>query len=502
MWGKQKLTTHKKDKRQSDLELNAVIGQKGQSVEVNNDEARNESEVSDRHDNNIEGKGENRVVSQGDSNGGSEGKSQDEDKGIFSEKEAGEDQASKHQPTVLLGVTGCVAAYKACELVRILQKAGARVKVVMTPMGAQFVTPATFKALTREEVALAPIDDPKNPIHHISLAQEADVFVIAPATANTLNKLANGVADNLLTTTALATEAPLIVAPAMNVHMLRDETTQESLQRIRERGVQIVEPKAGYLACGDLGDGRLSPVEEIADVVLSELDRAQNLKDKIILITAGPTREYLDPSRFLSNPSSGTTGYLIAEECARRGAKVILISGPTNLPAPFGCEVVYVTSADEMYAAAREAFIDNTLDAAVFSAAVSDYKPIMRSKQKQKKSEWGSEAILHLIANHDILATLAADKGTTFVIGFAAETQRVIEAATEKLERKGANLIVANDVSDPLLGFASSHNRWHLVSKDGVETTDVLHKRALAKLLVDKITQALEKRISPSPKGI
>jgi phosphopantothenoylcysteine decarboxylase/phosphopantothenate--cysteine ligase len=398
----------------------------------------------------------------------------------------------EQEPTVLLGVTGGVAAYKSCELVRILQKAGARVKVVMTPMGAEFVTPATFKALTREEVALAPIDDPSRPIHHISLSAEADVFVIAPATANTINKLANGVADNLLTTTALATEASLIVAPAMNVHMWRDEATQDSLKRLRERGVQVVEPEAGYLACGDIGEGRLAPVEAIADVVLAELRRARDLAGKRVLITAGPTREHLDPARFLSNPSSGATGYAIAEECARRGAQVVLVSGPTELPDPFGCDVVRVVSAEEMFEAAQQAFTELSPDVAVFTAAVADFRPIARSGQKLKKGTCGSEMTLQLVANPDILATLAADKGKTFVVGFAAETQDVISAAETKLIAKNADLIVANDVSDPALGFASSHNRWHFVSAAGVETTETLHKKTLAGLLVDKIVKATE----------
>ncbi len=390
----------------------------------------------------------------------------------------------------MLGVTGCIAAYKACELLRSLQKSGARVKVVMTPMAAEFVTPATFKALSGEEVAIAPIDDPARPIHHISLAEEADVFVIAPATANTINKLANGVADNLLTTTALATEAPLIIAPAMNVHMWRDEVTQESMDRLYERGAVIVEPESGYLACGDVGEGRLAAIEDIAQATLAELSRSRDMEGKSLLITAGPTREHLDPARFLSNPSSGKTGYLIAEEAARRGARIALVSGPTDLKDPFGCSVVRVTSAEEMLEAAEQAFAELEPDAAVFTAAVADFRPLERSQQKLKKGDRGRETTLQLVANPDIMATLAADKGLTYVVGFAAETQDVIEAAAAKLETKNADMIVANDVSDPTLGFASAHNRWHFVSKDGVESTEILHKRTLAGLLVDRIAEA------------
>jgi phosphopantothenoylcysteine decarboxylase/phosphopantothenate--cysteine ligase len=396
-----------------------------------------------------------------------------------------------YEPTVLLGVTGGIAAYKACELVRLLQKANVRVKVVMTPMGAQFVTPATFKALTREEVALAPIDDPSSPIHHITLAEEADVFLIAPATANTLNKLANGVGDNLLTTTVLATEAPILVAPAMNVHMWRDEATQQSIARLRARGVEVIEPEAGYLACGDSGEGRLAPIEEIARRTLEELRRARDLEGRRILITAGPTREHLDPVRFISNPSSGTTGYALAQEAARRGGEVTLVSGPVNLPQPFGVTVLPVTSALEMFEAAREVFSQGNPDAAIFSAAVADFRPALCAENKVKKTDLDEHLSVQFVPNPDILKTLAADKGSTYVVGFAAETQNVVAEAQRKLRAKNADLIVANDVSAPGLGFASSHNRWYFVTAAGVEETEVLHKKTLATLLLDTVARAL-----------
>ncbi|MDR1014095.1 MAG: bifunctional phosphopantothenoylcysteine decarboxylase/phosphopantothenate--cysteine ligase CoaBC [Coriobacteriales bacterium] len=438
-----------------------------------------------------------------------------------------EAEAPKMGPTVLLGVTGCVAAYKACEVVRLLQKAGIRVKVVMTPAGAEFVTPTTFRALTHTEVALAPVDDAGAPVHHISLAQEADVFLIAPATANTLNKLAGGIADNLLTTTALATRAPLLVAPAMNVRMWRDETTQASLGRLRERGVAIIEPEAGYLACGEIGEGRLAPVEEIVAWVLEECRRAHDLEGRRILVTAGATREHLDPVRFVSNPSSGRTGYAIAEEAARRGADVVLVSGPTTLPDPFGCTVVRVTSALEMLAAAEAAFAGgvsgkpdecdragetpdecgraggaaplaaaapHAFDAAIFTAAVADFRPANPQEHKLKKGEQEGGLTLHLVPNPDILKTLAQNRGGALIVGFAAETREVVASAQRKLHEKGADLIVANDVSSAALGFASTHNRWHFVADTGVETTDVLHKRTLACLLLDRLTRALAAR--------
>ncbi|MDR2196851.1 MAG: bifunctional phosphopantothenoylcysteine decarboxylase/phosphopantothenate--cysteine ligase CoaBC [Coriobacteriales bacterium] len=407
-----------------------------------------------------------------------------------------------HPPTILLGVTGCVAAYKSCELVREFQRAGARVKVVMTPMGAEFVTPATFQALTREEVALAPVNDPSQPIHHISLAREADVFLIAPATANTLNKLANGVADNLLTTTALATEAPLLIAPAMNAHMWRNDATQKAVNALHTRGIEVLEPEAGYLACGEMGEGRLAPLPEIVERTLASLARARDLEGRRILVTAGPTREHLDPARFLSNPSSGRTGYAIAAEAARRGAEVVLVSGPTELPDPFGCTVVRITSAAQMLDACELHF--RGMSAAIFTAAVADFRPAKRSEHKLKKAAWlpaqhdatqpaegapDASYQLSLTRTPDILATLAARKGRAFIVGFAAETDDVLAAAREKLVQKNADLIIANDISDPALGFASSNNRWHFVTAEGTQATDTLSKTALARLLCDRIAQ-------------
>ena len=397
-----------------------------------------------------------------------------------------------HQPTVLVGVTGCIAAYKSCELVRALQNEGARVKVVMTEHGAQFVTPVTFKALTGEPVALELFDDPNAPIHHISLAREADVFVIAPATANVINKLAAGVADDLLTTTALATHAPLLVAPAMNTHMWRDETVQNSLQTLRQRGVTIIEPESGYLACGDEGEGRLAPIEQISQAAMAELKRARDLAGQRILVTAGPTREPLDPVRFISSPSSGLTGYAIAEEAVRRGAEVTLISGPVDLPNPFDVTVIRVQTAQEMFEAATEHFARAT--SAIFTAAVADFRPENSAEHKLKKGrDTAADGSLTLILtpNIDILATLAAKKGSTFVVGFAAETQDIITAAQSKLVTKNADLIVANDVSSPALGFGSSHNQVWFISADAVEKTEVITKKELARLLLDKVVSHL-----------
>ncbi|MDR2109431.1 MAG: bifunctional phosphopantothenoylcysteine decarboxylase/phosphopantothenate--cysteine ligase CoaBC [Coriobacteriales bacterium] len=401
-----------------------------------------------------------------------------------------ESNQKSNQKTILLGVTGSVAAYKACELVRTLQKSGHRVKVVMTQYGSEFVSPAIFKALTNEPVAIKLADDPGAPVHHISLAREADIFCIAPCTANVLNKLANGVAGDLLATTALATTAPLLVAPAMNVDMWRNPVTQESITRLEERGVRVIQPEAGYLACGEEGEGRLAPVEQIVAAIAEELARPSDLAGRRVMVTAGPTREFLDPVRFISSPSSGMTGFAIAAEAARRGAEVTLITGPVALANPPGVQVLRVTTASEMLVACQTPFA--LADAAVFSAAVSDFRPAACAEQKTKKGD----AVLQveLVHNPDILATLAANKNDTFTIGFAAETSDVLANACAKLAAKNADLIVANDVSLPDIGFSSTQNKVWFVSgpkKTDVEETGVISKRELARLIVDRIVVAL-----------
>ena len=347
--------------------------------------------------------------------------------------------------TVLLGVTGCVAAYKSCEILRLLQKAGLRVKVVMTQHATEFVTPYQFRALTREPVAVGLFDDaPGDPIHHISLAQEADLFLIAPCTANVLAKLAHGVADDLLTTTALATTAPLVVAPAMNVAMYEAAATQENLEELRRRGVTVIDSDEGYLACGDVGKGRLADPQAIAEAVCALLGVKRDLEGKTVVITAGPTREYLDPVRFISNPSSGKTGFALAQAAVERGAKVVLVSGPCSLADVEGAEVVRVESAQEMFDAVDERF--DSSDIAIFSAAVCDMRPAERSSRKLKKGD--DDAALEtisLVRNPDILATMGARKKPgQIVVGYAAETEDVESNARKKLIAKHADAIVGN----------------------------------------------------------
>lgn len=383
---------------------------------------------------------------------------------------------------ILLGVTGCIAAYKSCEILRLLQKAGQDIKVVMTEHATEFVGPTTFRALSGHEVAVELFDEPGDPIHHISLAKEPDLFLIAPATANVIAKIAQGVADDLLTTTALATKAPLVIAPAMNVEMWRDEATRANVAMLEARGCTIVYPDDGYLACGDVGAGRLASPDIIVEAALDVLARTRDMEGMRVLVTAGPTQEPLDPVRYLSNGSSGKSGYALAAEARDRGAQVTLVSGPVSLPDPEGVEVIHVRTALEMLEACEAPFAD--ADIAVFVAAVSDWRPEAMREQKIKHD--GNGMTVTLVPNPDIAATLAANKGTTKVVTYAAETHDVIENAKKKLAAKNADLVVANDVSGEL-GMGSADNRVWFVSADGVEELPVLPKRLIARKLFDRL---------------
>lgn len=399
------------------------------------------------------------------------------------------DAAATGGKTVLLGVTGCIAAYKSCEIVRALQKAGVRVKVVMTEHATEFVGPTTFRALTHEKVAVGLFDDPEDPIHHVSLAQEADAFLIAPCTANVIAKIANGIADDLLTTTALATTAPLIIAPAMNVNMYDNGATRYNIGKLHIRGARIVEAGDGYLACGDVGKGRLADIEDIVGATLDELGVRRDLDGRRVMVTAGPTVEPIDPVRYISNRSSGKTGYAIARAAALRGADVTLVSGPVSLPAPEGVRVVRVRTAHEMLEAAEEAFRD--ADIAVFAAAVADMRPRAVSDRKLKKSLDGDElGAIELVENPDILATLAARKDRQVVVGFAAETNDVVPNAEAKLAAKRADFVVANQVGEGM-AFGTDDNAVWFVDAEEVEELPRMPKSRLADEILDKAVQFL-----------
>lgn len=392
---------------------------------------------------------------------------------------------------MVLGVTGCIAAYKACEIVRTLVSDGITVKAIMTEAATRFIGPLTLRTLTGHAVITSLWDDPgAAAVHHVSLAQEADVILIAPCTANVLAKLASGYADDMLTTTVLASEAPLVIAPAMNTHMWRAEATVANVETLRTRGAIIVEPEVGELACGEIGEGRLAPIDEIIEAVRTELRCIRDLAGVRVLVTAGPTYEPLDPVRFLGNRSSGLTGYLIAQEAARRGAKVTLVSGPTSLPDPFDVAVVRVQTAEEMLDAAQKAYA--TADVFIATAAVADYRPAHLSIEKIKKGE--ERLSLELVRTPDILATLAENKGARLLVGFAAETSNLLQSAREKLMRKSLDLVVANDVSNPELGFGARDNKVAFVDATGVRNLPVCSKRTIARELVDEVARRLARR--------
>ena len=397
------------------------------------------------------------------------------------------DSVSPVQPlrdkTILLGITGGIAAYKSCYLVRDLQKLGARVKVMMSEHATEFIGPLTFRALTHEPVAVGLFDDPSDPIHHISLAQEPDLVIVAPATANIIAKMANGIADDLISTTLLATPHPILIAPAMNTGMWKAAATQENMRALRKRGVRAVGPGSGYLACGDVDSGRMSEPADIAQAALELLDpRPQDLAGKRIVITAGPTYEPVDPVRFVGNRSTGKMGIALAEAARRRGAIVKLVLGPSDIAAPHGVDVVRVETAAQMRDAAFDAFAD--ADVAICAAAVADYTPAHPADHKLKKSNERLDRI-DLVETLDILAELSSIKGQRTVIGFAAETDDVLEFARQKLLRKGCDVIVANDVSRSDSGFGTETDKAWLVSAEGAQELPTLDKRELAERILD-----------------
>jgi len=386
---------------------------------------------------------------------------------------------------VALGVTGCIAAYKAVEVLRGLQKRGAGVRVVMTRHATEFVGPLTFQAISGYPVIaemFAPGEDPE--IKHIQLAQSIDLLLVAPATANALAKFANGIADDFLSTLYISTTAPVVVAPAMNVEMWAHPATRENVRRLRERGVHFIDPEEGYLACRTVGAGRLAEPDEIvrrACEIIGVSATKQDLRGERVLITAGPTQEAIDPVRFVSNRSSGKMGYALAEAALARGAEVTLITGPVSISSPEGARTIPVRSAAQMYEAVRDNLDDSTL--VVMAAAVADYRPASVHQQKIKKN--GSALLLDLEPTDDILAAISQEVSSRVVIGFAAETENVIDNARKKLEEKGADLIVANDVSASDGGFDVDTNRIALVSPEGVIELPLLSKREAAARILD-----------------
>jgi phosphopantothenoylcysteine decarboxylase / phosphopantothenate---cysteine ligase len=400
---------------------------------------------------------------------------------------------------VALGVTGGIAAYKAAEIVRLLQDRGIRVQVVMTRAAQEFVRPLTFAALSGEKVIIgmfSPGEEQEpnidSAIEHIAVAQAIDALVVAPATADVLAHFAQGISSDFLTTLYLATTAPVVVAPAMNVNMWNHPATRANLEILRQRGVKIVEPGSGYLACGMTGAGRLADNEAIVAAVLEALGASQDLSGETVLITAGPTREKIDPVRYLTNRSSGRMGYALAEAALRRAARVLLVSGPTALTPPGAAELTRVESAEEM----RNAVLDLLPHATIVikTAAVSDYRPKAVARQKIKRK---GPMSLELEATPDILKEISLRKQSQIVVGFAAETENVLENARQKLAAKHLDAIVVNDVSHEGVGFDSDRNAATILTHDDVVEVPETTKWEVAQRVLDQIVRLLQQRKSP-----
>lgn len=396
--------------------------------------------------------------------------------------------AGKH---ILLGVTGSIAAYKAAALVRLLVKAGCEVQVVMTALAKQFITPLTMATLSQRPI-LVEFFDPENGAwnSHIKLGEWADCMLIAPATANTLAKMAHGVADNLLLTSYLSARCPVAVAPAMDLDMYAHAATQDNLRLLQERGVKVVEPGSGFLASGLEGKGRMAEPEQIVEFLEALFDeKKKSLAGKHLLVTAGPTREAIDPVRYITNHSTGKMGYALAGELAERGARVTLVSGPTQLPVPRGVERVDVTSAEEMYQAAVAAF--RGADGAIMCAAVADYTPLEVADKKIKKSD--DDMAIRLKRTRDIAAELGREKGGRLLVGFALETDNEAEHAASKLEKKNLDFIVLNSLRDAGAGFGVDTNIVTLIDRAGAEQLPLLPKREVAACIIDKLESLITK---------
>ena len=396
---------------------------------------------------------------------------------------------------VLLGITGGIAAYKSADLVRRLQDDGADVRVVMTRSAQEFITPLTMQALSNHPVHLDLLDtETESVMGHIELARWADAVLVAPATADFIARLTSGHGDDLLTTICLAAECGVIIAPAMNQAMWAKPSTQQNTQLLKQRGISLLEPDVGLQACGETGAGRLMDVAEIVTALASRFVTT-SLAGRHVVITAGPTREAIDPVRYISNHSSGKQGYALALAAIEAGAKVTLISGPTNIDAPDRASVVAVQSADEML----EAVMSSIGDADIFIgvAAVADYKPVAALNQKIKKSG-GNTLTLKLIENQDILKTVANLGDRPFTVGFAAETENVVDYARTKLTAKNLDMIVANNVADTSIGFNSDHNETTIITKTLAGTTEAQQpkmskenlSRKLIGLIAEQITEA------------
>ena len=386
---------------------------------------------------------------------------------------------------VVVGVTGGIAAYKSAELVRKLKKLNATVHVIMTKNACEFITPLTMQTLSQNSVVVDMFKEPESwDIGHISLAQKADVFLVVPATANILGKVANGIADDMLSTTIMATKAPAIFACSMNTNMYENQIVQSNISRMKKVGCIFVEPEFGELACGQEGNGRLADLDDIVAKVIKVLKYKPELAGKIVLVTAGSTREYFDPVRYITNGSTGKMGYAIAKVAVAKGAKVILVSGPVNLKKPHGVEMVDVVTAQEMYDEVLKRF--DCADVIIKSAAVADYKPKSVSENKIKKSS--NNIFVEMEKNPDILKQIGAKKGSKIIVGFCMETENLEQHALSKLKEKNLDLIVANDLTTEGAGFGTDTNVVKIINKYGmVKDLPIMSKEEVADRIFDEI---------------
>lgn len=392
--------------------------------------------------------------------------------------------------TVVIGVSGGIAVYKTLDVVSRLRKLGVNVNVIMTKSATEFVTPLSFQSLSQNYVVCDMFEDPKTwDVEHISLAKRADVFLIAPATANVIGKIANGIADDMLTTTVMATKAKVLIAPAMNTNMYENPILQRNINTLKELGYNFVEPESGRLACGDTGKGKLASLETIVDEVVKLLSKDQDLKGKSIIVTAGPTIESIDPMRYITNRSTGKMGYSIAKEAIERGADVTLITGPTNLTPPQNLKkLVKIESAKDMYEAVLENLDEN--DVVIKSAAVADYKPKNYSNKKIKKSD--DDLAIELDRNKDIAQEIGKIKNNKILVGFAAETNDLIENASLKIKKKNLDFIVANDLTKEGAGFGVDTNIVKIIDKEGnITEYPKMKKEEVANIILDKIKELL-----------
>ena len=392
--------------------------------------------------------------------------------------------------TVVIGVSGGIAVYKTLDVISRLRKLGVNVNVIMTKSATEFVTPLSFQSLSQNYVVCDMFEDPKTwDVEHVSLAKRADVFLIAPATANVIGKIANGIADDMLTTTVMATKAKVLIAPAMNTNMYENPILQRNINTLKELGYNFVEPESGRLACGDTGKGKLASPEIIVDEVVKLLSKEQDLKGKSIIVTAGPTVESIDPMRYITNRSTGKMGYSIAKEAIERGADVTLITGPTNLTPPQNLKkLVKIESAKDMYEAVLENLDEN--DIVIKSAAVADYKPKNYSNKKIKKSD--DDLIIELDRNKDIAQEIGKIKNNKILVGFAAETNDLIQNASLKIKKKNLDFIVANDLTKEGAGFGVDTNIVKIIDKEGnITEYPKMKKEEVANIILDKIKELL-----------